>query len=82
MMGGGRSLLRALTSLLFVGNLRKALAANLVPRVGITALGGWDYMDGVGIRGTQSHQQVSWEQPPPKNRKGKFPSLLLEFLKL
>lgn len=34
MMGGGRSLLRALTSLLFVGNLRKALAANLVLSLG------------------------------------------------
>ena len=26
--------------------------------------GGWDYMDGVGIRGTQNHQQVSWGQHP------------------
>eukprot|EP00435_Cladocopium_sp_Y103_P045632 s577_g13.t1 len=34
MMGGGRSLLRALTSILFVGNLRKALAANLVLSLG------------------------------------------------
>lgn len=34
MMGGTRSLLRALTSLLFIGNLRKALAANLVLSLG------------------------------------------------